>query len=92
MGSRDSLGLGVWRGLRPSLSRCDFVLANNAKGFGLEAFFVAAVWVEFGSLTPAKDVSDFDGREGASAKIEESQSQHPALRQRQGTKEKKKKR
>lgn len=67
MGSRDSLGLGVWRGLRPSLSRCDFVLPNNAKGFGLGGFFVAAIWVEFGSLPPAKDVSDLDGMEGASA-------------------------
>jgi hypothetical protein len=37
------------------------------KGFGLEAFFVAAVWVEFGSLPPVKEVSCFDGEEGASA-------------------------
>lgn len=42
-----SCGLGVWRGMRPSFSRCDFVLLSNVKGLGLEAFFVE-VGVEFG--------------------------------------------
>lgn len=67
-----SWGLGVWRGLRPSLSRCDFVLLNNVKGFGLEPFLVEA-GLEFGSL-PAREVSDFEGKEGVSA-VTESKGQ-----------------
>lgn len=63
-----SCGLGVWRGLRPCFSRCDFVLLNNVKGLGLEGFFVEA-GVEFGSPSP-NEVSDFEGKEGAGALAE----------------------
>lgn len=67
-GSRKSCGLGVCRGLRPSFSRCDFVLLSNVKGFGFPGFFVAGVVeVEFGSPSAeeTKEVSDFEGKEGA---------------------------
>lgn len=64
-GSLKSCGLGVWRGLRPSLSRCDFVLLSKVKGLGLEVFFVG---VEFWFGSPsANEVSDFDGKEGVGA-------------------------
>lgn len=55
------------RGLRPSFSRCDFVLLSRVKGFGLPDFFVAGLKVEFGSPSTdeTKEVSDFEGKEGA---------------------------
>lgn len=54
----------MWRGLRPSLSRCDFVLLSSVNGFGLEPFLDEAVVSGF-SWDEASELSDLEGKEGA---------------------------
>lgn len=57
----------MWRGLRPSLSRCDFVLLSSVNGFGFEPFLDEVVVVVSGcfSWDEANELSDLEGKEGA---------------------------
>ena len=55
----------MWRGLRPSLSRCDFVLLSSVNGFGLEPFLDEVVVSGFSCWDEANELSDLEGKEGA---------------------------